>query len=127
MKRSIQPQGVAVPAKPYSPVVVSGDLVFVSGQIPIGVDGDLISGGFDEQVRRVFENTQLCLEAAECGFADVVKVVAYLTERTSFARFNQLYAEYFAEPLPVRTTIVCELLDERFLFEMDVIARRPAE
>lgn len=125
MKEAIQPNDVAVPSKPYSPVIVSGDLVFVSGQIPIDEEAMLVGGGFAEQVHGVFRNVERCLRAAGCGLDDVVKVVAYLTERESFTEFNEIYAGYFREPRPVRTTIVCALLDERFLVEMDVIAVRP--
>lgn len=124
MKQAIQPNGVAVPAKPYSPVMVSGEFVFVSGQIPIDEAAMLVEGGFAEQVHGVFRNVERCLRAAGCELDDVVKVVAYLTEREPFSEFNEIYAGYFREPRPVRTTIVCGLLDERFLVEMDVIAVR---
>jgi 2-iminobutanoate/2-iminopropanoate deaminase len=124
MKDAIQPSGVAVPAKPYSPVIVTGDLVFVSGQVPIDEHGVLVDGGFAEQLHGVLRNVERCLRSADCGFDDVVKVGAYLTGRDSFATFNEIYAGYFREPRPVRTTIVCALLDERFLLEMDVVAVR---
>ena len=123
---AIQPEGVAVPAKPYSPVVVSDGLVFVSGQIPIDVDGRLVGADFEQQLALVLDNVERCLAAAGCGFTDVVKAIVYLTGRDQFDVLNRRYAERFPEPRPVRTTIVCQLLDERFLVEMEVIARVPA-
>lgn len=126
MKRGIQPPDLATPTKPYSPVVVSDDLVVVSGQIPLDAQGELIAGGFVEHAHQVFANVETCLRAAGCGLDDTIKVVAYLTDRSHFAQLNEVYAGYFHEPRPVRTTILCGLLDERFLFEMDVIARRPS-
>jgi 2-iminobutanoate/2-iminopropanoate deaminase len=122
VKEALQPAGLATPTKPYSPVVVSGDLVAVSGQIPIDVHGELVEGGFAEQLQQVFRNLTACLDAAGCDQRDVIKVVAYLTDRGDFAEFNEGYAAFFAEPRPVRTTIVCGLMDERFLVEIDVIA-----
>jgi enamine deaminase RidA (YjgF/YER057c/UK114 family) len=114
-----------VPTKPYSPVVISDDLVAVSGQIPVDERGELVAGGFADQVEQVFRNLTVCLEATGCDLDDVIKVVAYLTDRSHAPAFNDLYAPRFAEPRPVRTTIVCGLLDERFLVEIDVLARRP--
>jgi reactive intermediate/imine deaminase len=126
VKQGIQPPDLARPTKPYSPVVVSDDLVVISGQIPLDQRGELAGEGFAEQVRQVFANVEACLRAAGCELDDVIKVTAYMTERVDFGELNEIYAGYFAEPRPVRTTILCGLLDERFRFEMDVIARRPS-
>ena len=123
---AIQPEGLPVPAKPYSPVVVSDGFAFVSGQIPIDGSGELVGGGFEAQLSQVFDNVELCLRAAGCGLGDIVKATVYLTDRDHFGALNRRYAERIPEPRPVRTTIVCELLDERFLVEMEVIARVPA-
>jgi 2-iminobutanoate/2-iminopropanoate deaminase len=125
MREEIQPPDIMVPARPYVPVVATDDLVFVSGQVPVDADGALVAPDLDGQVRAVIRNIEVCLRAAGCGLGDVVRVGAYLTSRDSFARFNELYAEGFGGAKPVRTTIVCELMDERFHVEMDVIAVRP--
>lgn len=125
VRTAFQPEGIAVPPKPYSPVVVSDGLVFVSGQIPIDVDGELVNDGFEGQLVQVLDNVERCLAAADCTLADVLKATVYLTDRDQFEVLNRRYAERFLEPRPVRTTIVCQLLDERFLVEMDVIARVP--
>jgi 2-iminobutanoate/2-iminopropanoate deaminase len=106
--------------------VTNRDLAFVSGQIPLEPGGSLVPGGIAEQVHAVLRNVDRCLSAAGSGLDDVVKVVAYLTDRGDFATFNEVYASYFREPRPVRTTILCGLMDERFLVEVDVVAIRPA-
>lgn len=92
----IQPDGLATPAAPYSPVVVSGDLVYTAG----------------------------CLESAGCGFGDVLKVSCFLADLADFPGFNEAYREYFEEPYPVRTTVGVTL-PPGLLVEIDVVARRP--
>jgi reactive intermediate/imine deaminase len=126
MREEIQPAGVVVPSRPYVPVVTNGELVFVSGQVPVDAQGQLVDTALDGQVRAVFANLEACLAAAGCGFEDVMRVGVYLTARGSFARMNELYAEAFGATKPARTTVVCELMDERFLVEMDLIAVRPS-
>jgi 2-iminobutanoate/2-iminopropanoate deaminase len=126
MREEIQPADILVPPRPYVPVVATEDLVFVSGQVPVDARGELADVELEGQVRAVFHNVEVCLRAAGCTLADVVRVGAYLTSRETFARFNEVYAECFGGTKPVRTTIVCGLMDERFLVEMDVIAVRPS-
>lgn len=126
MREEIQPAGIVVPARPYAPVVTNRELVFVAGQVPVDEQGNLVDTALDGQVRAVLRNLETCLAAAGCGFPDVMRVGVYLTSRDSFARMNQLYAEAFGATKPARTTVVCDLMDERFLVEMDLIAVRPA-
>jgi 2-iminobutanoate/2-iminopropanoate deaminase len=126
MREEIQPADVVVPARPYVPVVATDDLVFVSGQVPVDADGQLVDVALEGQVRAVFRNVEACLQAGGCSLGDVVRVGAYLASRDSFARFNDIYAECFGGTKPVRTTIVCGLMDERYLVEMDVVAVRPS-
>ena len=107
------------------PVVTNGELVFVSARCP-WTPRDSSSTRPSTDVRAVLANLEACLAAAGCGFEDVMRVGVYLTSRGSFARMNELYAEAFAATKPARTTVVCELMDERFLVEMDLIAVRPS-
>jgi 2-iminobutanoate/2-iminopropanoate deaminase len=123
-REALRPDGLAVPAAPYSSVIVSDDLVFISGQAPFDAERHLVSTAFDEQARQTFENLGRCLEAAGCGFADVLKVNAYLADLVDFEAFNRIYAEYFTDPFPARTTVGALLLG--FHIEIDAIARRPA-
>jgi enamine deaminase RidA (YjgF/YER057c/UK114 family) len=125
MREEIQPADVAVPKRPYVPVVTNGDLVFVSGQVPVDADGQLVDTMLDGQVRAVVKNLKACLAAAGCTFWDVMRVGVYLSSRDSFERMNELYADSFGGCKPARTTIVCGLMDDRYLVEMDLVAVRP--
>jgi 2-iminobutanoate/2-iminopropanoate deaminase len=121
-RRAIQPEGLAVVDAPYSPVVVSGDLVFLSGQVPYDDMGRVVSTDFSAQAVQVFENLSRCLTAAGCDFGDVVKVTAFVTDFENFGVYNEIYTRYFNEPFPARTTVRVDLYD--FLIEVEAIARR---
>ena len=118
-----QPEGLARPTAPYSPVVVSGDHVFTAGQVAFAADGVTVAGGIEEQTRQVFANLRLCLEAAGCSLEDVVKVNAYLADLASFEGFNAVYSKMFSEPFPARTTVQAGLVPG-LLVEIEAIARR---
>jgi 2-iminobutanoate/2-iminopropanoate deaminase len=121
----IQPEGVAKPDFPYTPVVVSGDLVVTAGQVANDATGAIVADEIEGQTRRVLDNVRACLAAAGCGLADVIKVNAFLTDLANFAIYNAVYREYFSAPYPVRTTVGAALAPG-FLIEVEVIARRPA-
>ena len=94
----------------------------------MGVDpatGQLAGDTIEAQTRQTLTNIGALLEAAGCGFADVVKASAFLTQAENFAAFNAVYQQFFPEPRPVRTTIVCGLPRAGLLVEVDVIARLP--
>lgn len=116
------PEGVARPKPPYSPVVVSGDLVYTAGQVAFDETGAIVPGGMAEQSRQVLENLRRCLEAAGCGFADVIKVNAFVTDLSQFEAFNVVYREYFSEPYPARTTVGASLAPG-LLVEVEAVAR----
>ena len=123
MRHAIQPEAVAVPAPPYSPVVVSGDLVVTAGQVAYDRERQLVSDDMDGQTRQVFSNLRHCLEAAGCGLDDVIKVNAFLTDLGNFETFNRLYRELFSEPYPARTTVQAGL-GPGVLLEVEALARR---
>jgi 2-iminobutanoate/2-iminopropanoate deaminase len=122
-RTALQPDGIAVPKPPYSPVVVSGDLVYTAGQVPFDENGNLVSEDFAEQAHQTFRNLGRCLEAAGCSLADVIKVNAYVTDFANFPTFNEVYREYLGEPYPARTTIGVQLVG--FKLEVEAIARKP--
>jgi 2-iminobutanoate/2-iminopropanoate deaminase len=117
------PEGVAAPVAPYSPVVVSGDHVFVSGQVGFDPDRRLVDGGIEPQTRQTLENLRRTLRAAGCDLADVAKINAYLARREDVEVYNRIHRETFPEPHPARTTIVCGL-SEGILVEIEAVARR---
>jgi 2-iminobutanoate/2-iminopropanoate deaminase len=124
-KRAIQPERVATPKPPFSPVVVSGDHVYTAGQVAFDESGTPVPGGIDAQVRQALENLRACLEAAGCGLEDVVKVNAFLADLADFDGYNAVYREYFADPYPARTTVQAGL-PPGLLVEIEAGARRPA-
>lgn len=123
-REALQPDGVAVPKPPYSPVIVTGDLVYTAGQAPFDVDGKLVSDDIAEQTRQTLRNLGACLAAAGCGFEDVVKVNAYLTSLDDFPAYNAVYLEFFDAPYPARTTVQAGLVG--FKVEIEAVARKPA-
>jgi reactive intermediate/imine deaminase len=126
-RKALHPPGAAKPAGPYSPVIVSGGFAFVAGQA--GTDpatGQVARDNVAEQTRQTLKNIGTLLQAAGCGFEDVVKTNAYLTRPEFFAEYNAVYAEFFVEPYPARTTVMCALARAELLVEIDVIARIPA-
>jgi 2-iminobutanoate/2-iminopropanoate deaminase len=121
-KRAVQPDGVATPKAPYSPVVVSGDHVYTAGQVAFDESGTVVSGGIDAQTRRALDNVAACLEAAGCGLDDVVKVNAFLADLADFEGYNAVYREYFTAPFPARTTVQAGL-PPGLLVEIEAVAR----
>ncbi len=123
MSRSTpRPEGIAVPKAPYSPVVVSGDLVYTAGQVGFNEQGELVSGGIEEQTRRALENLTACLRAGGCELADVVKVNAYHADLGDFEGFNGVYREFFQAPYPARTTVGAAL-PGAIAVEIEAVAR----
>jgi 2-iminobutanoate/2-iminopropanoate deaminase len=125
MRDAIQPDGVPVPAPPYSPVVVGGDLVYTAGQVAMDTTGAIVPGGIAEQTEQVLRNVAACLAAAGCGMVDVVKTTVFLTDLVDFAILNEIYARHFEPPYPARSTVQVGLADG-LLVEIEAIARRPA-
>lgn len=117
-----RPEGVATPSAPYSPVIVSGDLVATAGQVAFDADGQLVAGGIREQARQALGNLERCLAAAGVGLGDVVKVNVYLADLADFPAYNEIYAEFFTEPYPARTTVQAGL-PPGLLLEVEALAR----
>jgi 2-iminobutanoate/2-iminopropanoate deaminase len=122
---ALQPEGLAVPAAPYSPVVVSGDLVVTAGQVAFDAQGERVGDDVETQTRQVLDNLRLVLDAAGCGLGDVIKVNAFLADLGDFDAYNAVYREYFHEPYPVRSTVQAGLA-AGLLVEIEAMARKPA-
>ncbi len=122
MKELIVPAGGPPPVGPYSPAVKAGGWVFVSGQIPILGNGELVQGPIRDQVRQVLENLKTLLEAAGTSLDKVVKASVFLRDLGDFGEMNEIYDEYFGASKPARSTVQVARLPKDVDVEIDVIA-----
>ncbi|MFT3907567.1 MAG: Rid family detoxifying hydrolase [Steroidobacteraceae bacterium] len=109
---------------PFSKAVRAGDFVFVSGQVAVGPDGEIVGGGIVEQTRRTIENVRAILESVDLGLSDVVKVTVWLEDTRDFWSFNRVYTEYFGAALPARSCVRAELMSPGKV-EIEAIAYAP--
>lgn len=108
---------------PYSQAVSLGGFVFTSGQIPLDpATGKLVEGGIEASTRRVFENLKAVLQSAGVGFGDVVKATVFLKSLSDFQVMNGIYAEYFGEHKPARSTVGVAQLPMDAPIEIDLVA-----
>jgi 2-iminobutanoate/2-iminopropanoate deaminase len=122
-KQIIKPTKSPTAIGPYNHAVRTGDLLFCAGQIPIDPkDGNLISGDIKAQTERVLENVKAILDDQKLTFANVVKSTVFLTDLTNFAGMNEIYAKYFTENFPARSTIQVAALPKGANVEIEVVA-----
>jgi reactive intermediate/imine deaminase len=95
---------------PLSPAVRAGDFVYVSGQVPVDGQGNIVPGGVKEQTRQVLENVKAALALAGATMDDVVKTTVWLEDARDFSAFNQVYATYFPQEPPARSTAESRLM-----------------
>ncbi|HWE18561.1 MAG TPA: RidA family protein [Hyphomicrobiaceae bacterium] len=119
------PKGKAI--GPYSLGIASGDLVFVSGQIPLdAATGKLVEGDVSAQAKQSLENLKAVLDAAGLTFGHVVKTTIFLTDMADFSAVNEVYKGYVTEPYPARSTIAVAALPMGAKVEIEMIASRSA-
>ncbi len=124
MKQAISTKDAPGAIGPYSQAVKSGDLLLLSGQIPLDpATGQLVDGDITAQTKRVMENLRAVLAAAGCTFADVVRTTIYLADLGHFTAVNETYGSYFEAPYPARATVQVAALPKGAQVEIDVIAR----
>lgn len=109
MSRSFDAAAAPPKAGPYSHAVQTGNIVFLAGQGPFDPAGGPVPESFEEQARLTFSNLATVAEAAGGSLADAVRVGVYLRTMDDFAAMNAIYAEFFTEPYPARTTIQSNL------------------
>ena len=101
----------------------AGQLLFVSGQVPLDpATGQIVDGDIAAQTRRVFDNLGALLKAGGRSFADVVRTTVFLADMNDFAAMNEVYGTYFSEPYPARATVQVARLPRDARVEIDVIA-----
>jgi len=124
VKKVIETAKAPAAIGPYSQgVIYEGRFIFTAGQI--GIDpatGELVAGGIEAQTQRVMENLSAVLEAGISGFDRVLKTTIFLTDISNFARVNQIYAHYFNDKPPARSTVQVAALPKGALVEIECIA-----
>jgi 2-iminobutanoate/2-iminopropanoate deaminase len=127
MIERITTPGMPAPRGPYSPAVRAGDFIFVSGQVPINqATGVTVSGDVQQETRQVLNNIKGNLEGCGATLSDVVKCQVFLTDIRDFAAMNEVYAEFFGDAKPARTTVAVAALPlAGAKVEIDAVAYKP--
>jgi 2-iminobutanoate/2-iminopropanoate deaminase len=108
---------------PYSQAIRAGQLLFVSGQVPLDpVTGNLVEGDITAQTQRVMNNLDAVLKAGDLSFAHVVRTTIYLADMNDFAAVNAVYGQFFSEPYPARATVQVARLPKDARVEIDLVA-----
>jgi len=123
MKKIINTLGAPKAVGPYSQAITAGDLLFCAGQIPLNPEtGELVEGDVTIQSERVLENLGAVLRANDMTFANVVKTTVFLTDLADFGKMNEVYARFFTEPFPARSTIQVAALPKGASVEIEAVA-----
>ena len=123
MKRAVQTPDAPAPIGPYSQAVRHGNLLFVSGQIPVDKQGRLETGDIERATRLVMDNISAILQAAGMGMQNVVKASIFLRNMDDFAVVNEVYGSYFTDDIPpARETVQVARLPKDVPVEISVIA-----
>ena len=126
MKKIVNTTDAPEPVGPYSQAIVSGNLIFVSGQIASHpFTGELITKEIIPATHLVMENIGAILEKAGAGFSDIVKTTIFLTDMGDFAEVNEVYGSYFTDKFPARETVQVAALPKGVNVEISVIAAKP--
>jgi 2-iminobutanoate/2-iminopropanoate deaminase len=108
---------------PYSQAVRIGDVLFLSGQVPLDpATGQIVEGDISVQTRRVMDNLAAVLTSAGLSFAHVARTTIFLADMNDFAKVNEVYGTYFTEPYPARATVQVARLPKDARVEIDAIA-----
>jgi 2-iminobutanoate/2-iminopropanoate deaminase len=123
MKQAIVAPGGPAAIGPYSPALRAGDLLFISGQVPMDpATGNLIEGDIGAQTKRALENIGTLLSVAGLSYNDVVRTTVFMADLGEFAAMNATYGQFFSEPYPARSTVQAARLPRDARIEIDVIA-----
>lgn len=114
----------APPVGPYSPAVVSAGFVYVSGQVGVDAEGNVVGSGAADQAVAAMNNLRAIVLNTGLSMADVVKTTIFLTDIADFAAVNEVYASYFEPPYPARSTVQVSALPKGVKVEVEAIAMR---
>ena len=124
-RRAVSTSAAPSAVGPYSQAIATDDLVFCSGQV--GLDpgtGEVVQGGVEAETERALKNLEAVLDAAGCSMADVVKTTCFLADIGDFATFNAIYARFFPDPPPARSTFGVAALPKGARVEIEAVAVR---
>jgi 2-iminobutanoate/2-iminopropanoate deaminase len=125
-REAISTMNAPAAAGAYSQAIAADGFVFCAGQIPLDpTTGEMLTGSIEEQTDRVLRNLGGVLDAAGCSPADVVKTTVFLADINDFPAMNGVYASFFPDPPPARSTIQVGALPRGAKVEIEAIARRP--
>jgi 2-iminobutanoate/2-iminopropanoate deaminase len=123
-KQPIQTSNAPAAIGPYSQAIRAGDLLFISGQIPLDAkSGEIVRSGVADEAKKVLENLKAIIEAAGGSLGDVVKTTIFLKDMNSFSIVNEVYGTFFPQPFPARATIEVARLPRDVNVEIEAIAK----
>lgn len=122
MKKAFVTDQAPKPVGPYSQAVQAGSFLFLAGQVPLTPENKMNEGDIEEQARQVLNNLKAVLTKAGATMDQVVKTTIFLKDLSDFDTVNRVYAEYFTEPYPARSTVEVSKLPKGARLEIDVIA-----
>jgi reactive intermediate/imine deaminase len=118
------PTGPGGRSLPFTKAVRAGDFIFVSGQVPMGTDGEIIAGNIVTQTKQTIENVKAILKEQGLGLEHVVKATVWLADTRDFWPFNKVYLEYFGAALPARSCVRADMMVDCKV-EIEVVAYNP--
>ncbi|MDP1699924.1 MAG: RidA family protein [Aestuariivirga sp.] len=118
------PTGPGGRSLPFTKAVRAGDFIFVSGQVPMGADGEIVDGNITTQTRQTIENVRAILQSLGLGLEHVVKATVWLADARDFWPFNKVYLEYFGAALPARSCVRADMMVDCKV-EIEVVAYDP--
>ena len=122
MKETIKAKNAPTAIGPYSHAVMTGNLMFLSGQIAINPETGEMPDGVQAQTAQAIANIKAIIAEKGATLDNVVKTTVYLAEMSLFSEMNEIYAQHFSEPFPARSAIAVKELPKRALVEIEVIA-----
>jgi putative endoribonuclease L-PSP len=122
MKKVISTKDAPQAIGPYSQAIEANGFLFISGQLGVTPSGEFAGADVKSQAQRSLQNLQAILSEAGLGFENVVKTTIFLADIADFAAVNEIYAEFFKEPYPARSTVAVKTLPKGGLVEIELIA-----
>lgn len=122
MKKVISTKDAPQAIGPYSQAIEANGFLFISGQLGVTPSGEFAGADVKSQAQRSLQNLQAILSEARLGFENVVKTTIFLADIADFAAVNEIYAEFFNEPYPARSTVAVKTLPKGGLVEIELIA-----